>query len=215
MVPQPKLTMGKGARVAILIRYLHPKKFISERFMNPQPNQKLENCTVICQEVKKVSGKQQLTIIVIHDKLKTNDQHVEMHVVPWWGHIMAEGLPDFFFTARVAGGDDAVEAPVEDVFLPPDVLDIAQRGIVDNINLVDLQDLINVDDDNLPVPENMPQETTTVNNAIYGEWGHSGVCERKALRLKASYAVVAIKNFHGMSFQQICNFLSSSFPWIL
>jgi len=41
---------------------------------------------------KKVSGIQQITTVIVHYDVKTDDQHVEMHMVPWWCHIMVEGL---------------------------------------------------------------------------------------------------------------------------
>jgi len=36
--------------------------------------------------------------------VKTDDHHVEMHIVPWWCHIMVEGShPNFFSTAQELG----------------------------------------------------------------------------------------------------------------
>jgi len=53
---------------------------------------------------EKVSGIQQFTIVIVHDDVKTDDHHVEMHIVPWWCHIMVEGShPNFFSTAQELG----------------------------------------------------------------------------------------------------------------
>jgi len=79
--------------------------------------------------------------------------------------------------------------------LPAAVFEFAQHGIIDDMNLVYLHDLVNIDNDNLPIPENIPQESTTANDTVYDKWGHSGVCERKALQLKAPHAALSIKHF--------------------
>ena len=38
-----------------------------------------------------------------------------------------------------------------------------------------LQDVVEIDDDNEPAPENVPQ-TSNNNNQVFGEWGHTGLC---------------------------------------
>jgi len=57
----------------------------------------------------------------------------------------------------------------------PSVVDDAiARGCIDHMNLGDLAGIVNVNDDNLPAPENMPNNQG--GDIIYQDWGHSGIC---------------------------------------
>jgi len=77
-----------------------------------------------------VSGKWQLTIIVIHDDVKVDSEHAEMHIVSQWCHITAEGPPDFFFTMQVAADNPIKEPPAQDVPLLAAVFKFVQHGVM-------------------------------------------------------------------------------------
>ena len=49
----------------------------------------------------------------------------------------------------------------------------------ERVNIIEtLQDVVEIDDDNEPAPENVPQ-TSDNNNQVFGEWGHTGLCYRR------------------------------------
>ena len=73
MAPRRKLTLGVGATVSCLLKFLHPSGHIRNAFPNPAHAQRLSDCVVVRQEVKKVSQRQQLCLIVTHRDFKNND----------------------------------------------------------------------------------------------------------------------------------------------
>ena len=52
---------------------------------------------------------------------------------------------------------------------------------------------MDVDDDNKPAPENIPQSTDPMSSPLNTEWGHSGFCYRKSLSMPNTGAKL---NFH-------------------
>ena len=56
-----------------------------------------------------------------------------------------------------------------------------------------LHDEVDVDDDNEPAPENIPQSTDPTSSPLTTEWGHSGFCCRKSLSMQNSGTKL---NFH-------------------
>ena len=73
---------GVGAIVLALLRFIHPSEHIHNKFPNIVQGQRLENCLSICQEVKKVSRKEQLVLVVCHEDFKNPDNsYIELHGV--------------------------------------------------------------------------------------------------------------------------------------
>ena len=60
--------------------------------------------------------------------------------------------------------------------LPAAVDDYINDNRVNTIEA--LQDVVEVDDDNDPAPENVPQRSDN-NATVFGEWGHTGFCHRR------------------------------------
>ena len=63
---------GVGAIVSALLRFIHPSEHICNKFPNVVQGQWLENCVTIRQEVKKVSQKEQLVLVVHHEDFKNS-----------------------------------------------------------------------------------------------------------------------------------------------
>ena len=59
--------------------------------------------------------------------------------------------------------------------------------------MIQALDEVNVDDNNKPTPENIPQSTDSMSSPLSTEWGHSGFCYRKSLSMQNSGAKL---NFH-------------------
>ena len=70
---------GVGAIVLALLRFIH---HICNKFPNVAQGQQLENCVTIWQDVKKVSWKEQLVLVVCHEDFKNpNNSYIELHGV--------------------------------------------------------------------------------------------------------------------------------------
>ena len=71
---------GVGAIVSALLRFIHLSKHICNNFPNVVQGQRLENCVTIREEVKKVSWKEQLVLVVCHEDFKyPDDSYIELH----------------------------------------------------------------------------------------------------------------------------------------
>lgn len=55
----------------------------------------------------------------------------------------------------------------------------SKSRFVDELDLAELHGVVNIDDDNEPLPENIPVEGES--DDVMGEWGHNGVCERRKM----------------------------------
>ena len=91
---------GVGAIVSALLRFIHPSEHICNKCPNVVQDQRLENCVTICQEVKKVSWKEQLVLVVHHEDFKNPDNsYIELHGIKRYWKVSQEGHPDYFFDA--------------------------------------------------------------------------------------------------------------------
>ena len=186
MAPRKK-THGKGAIVSVLIKFVHPLALIREKFPNPENRQRLEGCLTVRQEVKKITRKDQLSLVVTHDDFKDADGNLqELHAVKKHFSIQQEGDPDLFFDVPQERQQETMDTPL------PDAVDDELRGenhggLSDLV--VALSGVVDVDDDNQPAPENIPTMTNTP-SLLSTEWGHEGVCFRKESNHPNSPAVL-------------------------
>lgn len=170
-------SMGKGAEVTCLTKYLHPSEHIRNKHPNLQSGHRTEGCIVLRQEIKKVNRRDQLCIVVRHDDYKTDDGgSMELHAVKQWFRITKEGPAADFFV--VDGEQHEEEQQATGERMPQVVQQILQnrRGIRED----DLQQLrgstAGLDDDNEPAPENVPDSTNSAaTNTVFDSWGHDGV----------------------------------------
>ena len=72
MAPQ-LCRLGVGAKCSCLSWFVHPLQHIRGKYPNPVSGHRLEGCLTIHQEVKKVSGQDQLCVIIHHDDFKMAD----------------------------------------------------------------------------------------------------------------------------------------------
>ena len=173
--------LGVGAKVSCLSWFIHPSHEIREKYPNPVSGHRLEGCTTIRQEVKKVSRRDQLCVIVHHDDFKTADgDYIELHAVKRYWKVFEEGDTDLLFDDP----GDNVESE-ETLLVPlPEAVDEALNGqSVENNTIEALRDIVDIDDDNEPAPENVPQPTDNTTRIVSTEWGHSGLCFRRVNNL--------------------------------
>ena len=84
---------GVGATCSVLLKYLHPAKYISEIFPNLTNKDRLENCIQYRQEVRKVNKKEQVVILLRHD----DHPEQELYAVWRWINIDDEESPEHVF----------------------------------------------------------------------------------------------------------------------
>ena len=191
MVPWPD-NHGVGAIVSALLRFRHPSEHIRNKFLNVVQGQQLENCETIHQEVKKVSWKEQLVLVVHHEDFKNpDDSYIELHGVKRYCKVSQEGHPDYFFDAT-APTDENTNSQDESL-MPEAVSDHINGNSHTTGTIQALRDEVDVDDNNEPTLENIPQSTDSMSSPLSTEWGHSGFCYRKSLFKQNSGAKL---NFH-------------------
>ena len=183
---------GVSAIVSALLRFIHPSKHIHNKFPNVVQGQQLENCVTICQEVKKVSRKEQLVLVVNHEDFKNPDEsYIKLHGVKRYWKVSQEGHPDYFFDA-IAPTDE--NANSQDDSLMPDMVSDHINGNSRTTEMIQaLCDKVDVDNDNEPAPENIPHSTDPTSSPLSTEWGHSGFCYRKSRSMQNSGTKL---NFH-------------------
>ena len=189
-MPRPRpLIAGTGAECSVLLKYLHPSKRISEVFPNRTANERLDGLVAIKKDGRKVNKKMQQCIIFRHDRFPNE----ELHCVTRFCKVLKEGAVEDYFEVQVPVA--AVE-PQDDPAQVPDALEVQQdarmassneetnlerlRGTAEDISMV-LDMGFDVDDDNMPAPENVPEgDDDTTDDLFEGQsWGWDGFCDRK------------------------------------
>ena len=159
--------LGVVVKVSCLSQFIHPSEHIRSRYPNPVSGHHLEGCVVVHQEVKKVKRKDQLCIVIRHDNFKTTeDEFIKLHAVKHYFKETEEGDTDLLFNA-VAEVEVDLQIPL------PEVVDEAlNRQSTENNTLEALDRQFNVDNDNEPAPENVPQPTDPMERVLETELGH-------------------------------------------
>ena len=164
---------GVGAIVSALLRFIHPSEHIHNKFPNVVQGQRLENCITIHQEVKKVSQKEQLVLVVRHDDFKNPDNsYIELHGVKQYWKVSQEGHPDYFFDTIAPTDENAYSQ--DESLMPEAVSDHINGNSCSTEMIQALQDEVDIDDNNKPAPENIPQSTDPTSSPLSTEWGQRG-----------------------------------------
>lgn len=202
MARRTKKRLGKDAKVSVLARYLHPSRLISSTLPNIENNYRLEDCIVVRMVMKKVNRRDQLVVVMKHDSFKTHDgAYEDIYTVPRWCKVTEEGPSEAYFHVgdngqailQEASNENTVED--EDVELPAIIAQIEHRGFRDD-DILQMNGQVEVDDDNLPAPENVPIEDDANGvDDVFVEWGHDGVCQRR--QAGGQNASASLFNFGG------------------
>jgi hypothetical protein len=103
-MPPSTMTMGDGATVSILARFIHPSEHIRTNYPNRETTLRLGGFKVLRLDTKKVSRQDQLCVIFTHDDFKHGDDYIPLHAVRRNVKITTEGpRREFFFDAAPAG----------------------------------------------------------------------------------------------------------------
>ena len=137
--------------------------------------QRLENCITLYQDVKKIKRKEQLSFVVTHNDFKDDDgELLELYAVKKHFKVEMEGDPDNFFDEVTK---DDTEQPEEEVLpqaIDDEVMDVNDGG-PQNLAAA-LNGVVDIDDNNDPVPEIIPTPGVNTNSVLSSEWGHAGIC---------------------------------------
>ena len=153
-----------GAIVLALLRIIHPSEHIHNKFPNVVQGQWHENCVTIHQEVKKVSQKEQLVLVVRHEDFKNPDEsYIELHGVKQYWRVSQEGHPDYFFDAITPRDENANS---QDESLMTEAVSEHINGNSRTTETIQaLRDKV-VYNDNKPAPENIPQSTDPTSSPL-------------------------------------------------
>lgn len=173
---RPKLTMGKGAKVSCITKNLHPSSIVNDFYPNMPMGHRLGGLEVVRLEEKRINRRMQLAVVVVHDEIvSVNGTKIELHAARRWYNVEEEGPRDLFFEDSNTGGE---ETEATEVTLPLQVQQ-AMNGSLTAEKLSVLDGLVEIDDDNQPAPENVPEiKSGATNNNIMGEWSNVTVCQR-------------------------------------
>ncbi len=178
-MPQKKLWLGGGAQCSVLLKYLRPKPAVNAYFVNYVARDCVTDLTAV-------------RLDEVTRKSKTTWQYFSLpHGQPRQSiapNIMKEGPANLIFdlTRSSASSPDGSqgstsqfsyadgEEPIdESVFHPT-------GNQAEDIELVRNQGL-EVDDDNQPAPENVPEPPMTTNLYAGQTWGWDGIDQREVV----------------------------------
>ena len=116
MAPRKK-TLGVGAIISAMLKFVHLSALVRKKYPNLENHQSLVGCHVLRQEVRPISGKDQLSLIVTHEDFKdANGNLEELHAVKKHFTIQHEGDPAFFEKPQ-----EQQQQPQEETPLPESV----------------------------------------------------------------------------------------------
>lgn len=163
--------------VSCLSKNLHPSHIVREHFPNATMGHRVHDLTVVRLEEKRINRKQQLAVVVTHeDMVAISGTKLELYAAQRWFQVTKEGPIDLRFEAAPAEDSRVIEVEVPE--LPPQLLTMMERGnrVQDSDHAI-MNGLVEVDDDNLPAPENVPDKKN-MPGSIMKEWGAASVCPR-------------------------------------
>ena len=210
----------------MLVRYLHPAQRVAETIINISSNDRLNGLLVIKKEEKVVNRKKAQCIVFRHEKFEGH----EIYAVARWVKVTKEGpAANFFDPVPTTNTIDSTTAATEtaastetnqnssnttndttmdsissSIELPSGYTNFSNN--TEDINMVRALGL-NVDDDNEPVAENVPDGasdnvvTSSLNEGQ--EWGWEGFDHRKVQgisNVRAKLNGLSGNALQGMSF---------------
>ena len=197
------LRLGIGAKVSILVSRLHLKNLISKAYANYTKTDKAEWLVVVSEGPKSIRQEEKVVVVFHHPPKGELTEEFECWAIHRFAHIMEEGNEEDLFTSSNDGGSNN-SGGVGGAQLNPNIMqnptqnnpedtqtndtvpmEIAQF-LESNSSTLDSDD-VNlvwqilpgmVDDNNQPLPENIPTPAEEGQDAqqFFSTWEHSGDC---------------------------------------
>ena len=198
-----KLRLGVGAKVWVLVSRLHPKDVISKAYPNYTKADKAEGLVVASEGPKPIHREEKVVVVFRHPPKHQQTQEFDCWALHRIVHVTEEGDESGLFSLTDSMGENTSEeaqgtqqgpnntvitdnSPENQEHVPVEIVQLmtSENAILSS----DDTDLIRnicpdmVDNDNQPLPENVPTEAETTMTAnqpqIFSSWEHSGSCFR-------------------------------------
>ena len=167
-----KNQLGVGAKCSVLIKYLHPSPRLAARFQNTGPADRLHDLLVTRKGKQTINHVKKAVILFRHDEFP----NAELYCCPKFAKVAVEGPPSQIFalangSVNIGNNDRQIdqsgsgEAKEE---IPHDVFHVS--GVREDLALMESMGF-QVDDDNVPAPENVPLSTNEENADKKATWG--------------------------------------------
>lgn len=177
--------LGKDAYCSCLGRFLHPSLHVRDKFPNMNKTKRFTSLRALRLEQRKVRNEDvECVIMTSNEFLDDVGEFIEMYCAKRYVMVNVEGPSLYYFAPNVrinnniTANDDDIEVPVDDQII--EFLNRTSTFHADEEDVQQLQGTVEIDDDNLPAPENIPTPLVNDNACIYDtNWGHSGICSRK------------------------------------
>lgn len=170
--------LGTGAVCSVLLRFLHPKRTINAAVVNPVVHERKEGLIALRLEEKVVRRTKQICVVFNHE-----DFVGEVYCVKRYTKVVTPSPVDSRFVPMIepVQESDGDEDEGEGIEMP------STRGTVDETTRNVRAAGLDVDDDNDPAPENIPQAHQAAGNVtINSSWGWNGLCDRKLAKVTNS-----------------------------
>ena len=196
-----KLRLGVGAKVWVLVSHLHPKDVISKAHPNYTKADKAEGLVVASEGPKPIRREEKVVVVFRHPPKHQQIQEFDCWALHRFVHVTEEGDESGLFSLTNSTCENNSEeaqgtqqdpnntiitenSPENQENVPAEIVQL--MSLENAMISSDDTDLIRnicpdmVDNDNQPLPENVPTEaetTTTANQPqIFSSWEHSGSC---------------------------------------
>ena len=118
------------------------------------------------QDTKKINRREKLLVVFTHPRLNQGENPTELYCVKRYARVTTESSKDSLFDVVVDGGG-LVEQDVEGESLAGIQHLMAQQGHFLRNKILEAEGVVEVDDDNLPLPENIPTPNTTTTTDVF------------------------------------------------
>ena len=200
------LWLGIGAKVSILVSRLHPKNLISRAYANYTKTDKAEGLVVVLEGPKLIHQEEKVVIVFLNPPKGELREEFECWAIHHFAHISEEGDEQGFFNASNDVGDinsggvdgsqqnpnttpntthNNTEEAQTNESVPVEITQLLESNASNSSTLdSDDADLVwqmlpgMVDDDNQPLPENIPTPADEGQESaqFFSNWEHSGSC---------------------------------------
>ena len=197
------LWLGISAKVSILISTLHPKNLISKAYTNYTKTNKAEGLVVVSKGPKSICLEEKVVVIFHHPPKGELTEEFKCWAIHHFAHVTEEGNEKDLFTSSNDGDSNnsggvggahpnpkTMKTPTQNntedtqtnETVPTEIVQFLESNSStldsDNANLVRQLLPGMVDNDNQPLPENIPTPAKEGQDApqFFSTWEHSGDC---------------------------------------
>ena len=200
------LRLGISAKVSILVSRLHPKKLTSKAYANYTKTDKAEGLVVVSEGSKSIHREEKVIIVFRHPPKGNLTEEFECWAIHCFAYVMEEGNEEDVFASSSDGGSNnsggvGVAQPNPNIKRNPtqhnpEDAQTNETGPTEVVQLFEsysstldsndanlVQQILPgmVDDNNQPLPENIPTPAEEGQDApqFFSTWEHSGDCYRR------------------------------------